>query len=247
MGVTQRTEFLGLDYDPLDTGEALAWLTARPADAPFAYLTTPNVDHTVRLSKRAPDDPVWSAYRAAALCLCDSRILAKLARLRAVTLKIAPGSDLTVMLLASGLAHGDRLCVIGGDEAMLVDLRARWPAHEWLHHMPPMGLLKNPQAMAEAAAFVRTSQARYTFLAIGSPQQELLAQSLLGTGAIGTGLCIGASLEFVTGCKARAPKWMQRLSLEWLHRLASEPKRMWRRYLVEGPRIALLTWRWRRS
>ncbi|NIJ07731.1 exopolysaccharide biosynthesis WecB/TagA/CpsF family protein [Sphingomonas vulcanisoli] len=243
-----RTEFLGLDYDPLDTEEAVAWLAARPADAPFAYIITPNVDHVVRITQRSADDPVWSAYRAAALCLCDSRILAKLAALRGVKLKIAAGSDITAQLLDRGLTPGDRLCVIGGDAAMLADLRARWPQQQWLHHQPPMGLLTNPAAMAEAAAFVADARARYTFLAIGSPQQELLAQAIVALGrAIGTGLCIGASIEFVTGRKARAPLWMRRLSLEWLHRLASEPRRLWRRYLVEGPRIALLVWRWHRK
>ena len=61
----------------------------------------------------------------------------------------------------------------------------------------------------------------------------------------GTGLCIGASVEFVTGAKRRAPRWMQRLGVEWLHRLLSEPGRLWRRYLVEGPRIFAMAWRWR--
>lgn len=242
-----RTEFLGLDYDPLDTAQTLAWLAGRSADAPFAYLITPNVDHVVRLSRRAENDPVWSAYRDAALCLCDSRILAKLAALRGVKLALAPGSDLTALMFARGFEPGDRICIVGGDESMIADIRARWPEQEWLHHQPPMGLLANPQAIAAAATFVMDARARYTFLAIGSPQQELLAQSILRAGeAVGTGLCVGASIEFVTGRKQRAPKWMQRLSIEWLHRLASEPGRMWRRYLVEGPRIALLTWRWRR-
>ena len=162
-------------------------------------------------------------------------------------LALAPGSDITAALINEKLGPGDRLCVVGGDAGMLADLRVRWPQQEWLHHQPPMGLIANPAAMDEAAAFVAQARARYTLVAIGSPQQELLAQRILRRGdAVGTGLCIGASIEFVTGRKTRAPRWMQRLSLEWLHRLASEPRRMWRRYLVEGPRIALLTWQWRR-
>ena len=245
--MTQRSEFLGLDYDLLTSDQVLAWVQGRAAHAPFAYVITPNVDHVVRLSKRASDDPVWDAYRGAALCLCDSRILSKLARLRGLNLPVTTGSDMTDRLLARGLALSDRLCLLGGDAAMFADLAARFPGHDWRHHAPPMGLLANPAAMAEAAAFVAEARARYTFLAIGSPQQELLAQAVTARGdAIGIGLCIGASIEFVTGRKARAPKWMQRASLEWMHRLVTEPRRLWRRYLTEGPRIALLTWRWRK-
>ena len=66
-------------------------------------------------------------------------------------------------------------------------------------------------------------------------------------GATGMALCIGASLDFITERQRRAPRVMQRLSIEWVHRLASDPKRMWRRYLLEGPRIFLLAARHRRG
>ena len=63
----------------------------------------------------------------------------------------------------------------------------------------------------------------------------------------GIGLCVGASLDFLGGKAERAPKWMQQARLEWLHRLAQEPKRMWKRYLVDGPKIAFLWWEWRKA
>lgn len=241
-------EFLGLAFDRLDEAEALAWLDRRPADAGFAYVVTPNVDHVVRINRRAAADPAWAAYRGAALCLCDSRVLARLARLCGIGLPVVPGSDLVAGLLVGGLRAGDRLCLVGGDAALLADLRRRWPAQTWVQHVPPMGIAGRPEAMAAAAAAAAEARARYTFLAIGSPQQELLAHAIAARGdAAGVGLCIGAAIEFVTGRKARAPRWMRRLGIEWLHRLLSEPGRLWRRYLLEGPRIALLAWRWRRG
>jgi N-acetylglucosaminyldiphosphoundecaprenol N-acetyl-beta-D-mannosaminyltransferase len=51
---------------------------------------------------------------------------------------------------------------------------------------------------------------------------------------------VGAAFDFVTGEVARAPRWMQRTTLEWLHRLLSEPRRLWRRYLVLGPHFVWL-------
>ena len=244
----ERTPFLALDFDPLSIGEAEVWLRARPVDATFAYVVTPNVDHMVRLDRLPAGHAVRAAFDDAALRLCDSRVLQKLAAAAGVTLSIVPGSDLTARLLNTVAVLSDRICVVGGDEELIVDLRRLYPQLAFAHHAPPMGLRTNPAAMAEAVAFVAASKARFTLLAVGSPQQELLAHRIAQDGrATGTGLCIGASIEFLVGRKARAPRWMQQASLEWLHRLASEPRRLGRRYLIEGPRIFAMTWRWRRG
>jgi len=87
-------------------------------------------------------------------------------------------------------------------------------------------------------AFVLAHPARFVFLAVGSPQQEVLAAAITATGrATGTALCIGASLEFLTGVSRRAPAWMQRAGLEWLFRLGSDPHRLARRYLLNSPTV----------
>lgn len=237
------TSFLGLNFDPLDFPATLARLAARPADAPFGYVVTPNVDHIVRLEHAPPD--VRSAYDAAELCLCDSRILAKLARLRGVRLDVVPGSDLTAALFEQVIRPGDRICVIGSGPEQIAVLAKRFPGLDIRNHVPPMGFRHNPAAMAAAAAFVAEAGARFTLLAVGSPQQELLAHRIRQDGrATGIGLCIGASIDFLTGAQQRAPVWVQKASLEWAHRLLSQPQRMWRRYLVEGPRIFRLVMRW---
>ena len=243
-----QTPFLGIDFTLLDMDATERWLAERPADAPFAFVVTPNVDHVVKLDRSPRDAEIWRAYGAAALRLCDSRIVARLGRLRDVHLPVVPGSDLTVHLMTRIATRGDRICLVGGDAEMLDDLRALRPDLDIAQHVSPMGMLRKPEAMAAAAAFVRDAKARFTLLAVAMPQQEILALRVAQAGgAIGIGLCIGASLDFLTGRKARAPLWMRKASLEWLHRLLSEPRRLWRRYLVEGPRIFLLTMKWRRG
>jgi len=242
-----QTEFLGVVFDTLDLEGTEDWLADRPADAPFGFIITPNVDHVVKLDAAPDDAEIRKAYAAAALRLCDSRIVAKLARLRGIELPVVPGSDLTARVVTRIARAGDRLCLIGGDAAMLADLRALRPDLDILQHVPPMGMLKKPGAMRDAEAFVRETRARFALLAVAMPQQEILALRVAQAGgAVGVGLCIGASLDFLTGRKARAPLWMQKASLEWLHRLLSEPGRLWRRYLIEGPRIFVLTMRWRK-
>lgn len=241
-----RVGFLDLAFDRLDLAETLAWIAARGADEAFAYIVTPNVDHIVRFAQEPVGSAVRGAYAAAALCLCDSRVLARLARFVGVDLPVVPGSDLTARILRDPIPGAERLCLIGGDPVLVRDLAAMLPACTIVQHIPPMGFRYDAAALETAAAFAAKSGARLILLAVGSPQQELLAHRIAQRpDARGTGLCIGASVEFVTGAKARAPIWMRRLGIEWLHRLASEPRRLWRRYLIEGPRIFLVVLRWR--
>lgn len=111
---------------------------------------------------------------------------------------------------------------------------------------PPMGVRDSAGAQIEIAKFVEEARADIVLLAIGAPQSEMVALTIASRGrARGVALCIGASVEFLSGQKRRAPAWMQRAGLEWLFRLVSEPGRLWRRYLVEGPRIFAIWWRHR--
>src|SRR5262249_44189247 len=106
------------------------------------------------------------------------------------------------------------------------------------HYDPPRGFERDPAALRAAVEFVLAHPARFVFLAVGSPRQEILAAQIQATGrARGVGLCVGASLEFLAGAQRRAPAWMQHTDLEWLYRLTRDPRRLARRYLVDGPAI----------
>ena len=108
-----------------------------------------------------------------------------------------------------------------------------------------MGLRHKPDEIAKTAEFIAAHPSRYVFICVGSPQQELVAKAALERDdCVGLGLCVGASLDFLTGRVKRAPKWMQSARLEWLHRLGSEPGRLWKRYLIEGPKVFGIWLRW---
>ena len=232
---TDRADFLDLTFDRLTFRQVKARLRAVTATTAYGYLVTPNVDHMVRLRREPELRPL---YEAAMLCLCDSRILRMLARLSGINLPLVAGSDLSASLFDEVIKPGDRIAIVGATPAFLDRLRARHPDIEFLHHVPPMGLRANAEARSKAAAFVASSHARFAFITVGSPQQELIAREAGETpGAGGVALCVGAGLEFLTGDQERAPLLLQRLGLEWAHRLATNPRRLWRRYLVEGPRI----------
>lgn len=245
---TDRTVFIDVAYDPLTFDEVVERLRHVTSDTPYGYLVTPNVDHVVRLDKSGDTLPqLRSIYAEADLCVCDSRVLSRLARLQGLRLPVVPGSDLTHHLLDHVIEPGDGVVLIGGDAGLLKGLEQRYPAVHFHQHIPPMGLVRNPEARRKAADFIAAHRPRFTFIAVGSPQQELIAaETRAQPGATGMALCIGAALEFVTGHQVRAPRLLQSLGLEWAHRLASAPRRMWRRYLIEGPRIFILAARARR-
>lgn len=242
--------FLGLRFAALDLPGAAAWVREAMAAPDFRYVVTPNVDHLVRFHSAQGEpwhDAFVAAEQAADLTLNDSRILARLADLSDIRLPVVPGSDLTRVLLDDDLP-GARVALIGGTEAEAAWLRARLPQAQVSHLVPPMGVLRDPVIQAGIADFVERERPQLTLFAIGAPQSEIVAHRIRQRGvAGGVGLCIGASMEFLTGNKRRAPLVFQRLNLEWAFRLASEPRRLWRRYLVEGPKIFVVWSRWRKQ
>jgi len=240
------TPFLDFDFHCAEVDEVVAAIAQRPADAPFAYVVTPNVDHVVRLERLRSD--AWPAYRRAWMTLCDSRILGKLAGMTGVHLPIVPGSDLTAALFAKVIHPDDRIAVLGGSSELIAALQHRYGLTNVAWYNPPMGFIDSAYERARAIAFLHEAQARLSFLAVGSPQQEIIAYRVAQSGgATGIGLCVGASLQFLTSEKSRAPEVVQRLALEWLYRLAVEPRRMWRRYLIEGPQIFAIFRKYLRS
>lgn len=239
-------EFLGLRFDLQREPEVLDLLSRATSQMAFSYVVTPNVDHVVRLYESDESERTLKPlYDQADLCLCDSKILHLLARARDVNLPVVPGSELTGLMFERVIRSGDRIGVVGGDAELVAHLATRYPELDIIQHCPPMGLRNNVAARSEAAKFAANCGARFVFIAVGSPQQEMIAaEAKTLPGAKGTALCIGASLEFLTGQLKRAPRLAQKLYLEWAHRLLSEPRRMWRRYLIEGPKIFLLAYRW---
>jgi len=245
--VNQRSyDFIGVTFDRLSPIQTLArakWITM---DHGFRYIVTPNVDHLVRLAKEP--EVFKPLYEASWLSVCDSRILELLGKFSGVPLKAVPGSDLTQQLFDNVIKADTPVTVIGADDEIIEKVTKMYGLENLNHHQPPMGLRKNPEAVQAAAQFIHDHPARFVFICVGSPQQEMVAKACLDRGdCIGLGLCVGASLDFIAGRVKRAPTWMQELRMEWLFRLLSEPRRLWKRYLVDGPRIFGLWLKWRRT
>ena len=244
--MSARAVLFDIRFDLLECRQVHDWIAARDACSEFAYVVTPNVDHMVRLDRSGPE--LHRIYSQADLCLCDSQILRRIAGLMGTQLTLVRGSDLVAALFDDVLQTQDRVCLIGGRQTHQAGLARLYPGIEVVQHIPPMGMQGNAAARAAAIRFAAQSGARLILLGIGSPQQELLAAEMSRhPGIKGTALCIGASVDFIIGERRRAPMALRVAGLEWAWRLASEPRRLAHRYLVEGPRIFPMAWRWWRA
>jgi N-acetylglucosaminyldiphosphoundecaprenol N-acetyl-beta-D-mannosaminyltransferase len=237
-GAEQRKNSMALPYqlDDYDVDRFLEVAAAFGQDR-FAYVVTPNVDHLIRYH----DDPSFrTLYADAGYILLDSRFLAHIFWLtKGERVQVCTGSDLTANLFARVIAPADRIALIGSSNEQARLLAERYRLTALKHYNPPMGFIRDPQEVEACVRFVETNGPfRFCFLAVGAPQQEMLARMLKSRGvASGMAFCIGASVNFLTGVERRAPLWIQRLGMEWLFRLAMDPGRLAKRYLVRGPRV----------
>ncbi|MXP44627.1 WecB/TagA/CpsF family glycosyltransferase [Allopontixanthobacter sediminis] len=245
------SHFLGVDFAHSNFEKVAQELDRLSQREAFSYIVTPNVDHILMLNPKAENPSTVAfknAYEAAEIRLCDSRILQKLAGFHGIKLDVLPGSDLTAYLFQNGFFVGRKIALVGGDKEMVPELLARFPSLEVVQHQPPMGVLQNRDAVKDIIAFIDQERSDFILLAIGAPQSEIIAHECFKAAkSRGVAICIGASIEFLLGRKSRAPKWMQQLRLEWAFRLLSEPRRLWRRYLILGPRIFLVASNWRKD
>ncbi len=232
--MTERVDFLGFRFAQGSRAALFDDIIAR-AQGPFGYIVTPNVDFATRAAANAD---VARLYDGASLQLCDSRILALLAKTKGVALDCYPGSDLVADLLATPGAL--RIAAVGPSAEDWARLTARYPTAR-LSLIPSMVMEPGDAAWHVAVHAARDATWDVLLLCLGSPKQERFAEALTHAGRDrGTALCVGASIDFLTGRQRRAPVWVQAWRLEWLHRLLGNPRRLWRRYLLDGPRIVSL-------
>lgn len=235
MTIANRVTFLGLQFDRGSTETAIEEILGAIGQ-PFKYVVTPNVQHVVEIHEQG--ETLKAKYASAWRIYCDSRVLKKLAQMCGSKLDVVTGSDLTAVLLARASDLRLKVAIVGPSAADCAILGNRFPGLQIASYAPPMGFMDSEVEVKKCISFILDANADITFLALGAPKQEILAHRLLEhPQAKGVALCIGASIDFLTGKQQRAPRWVQLSGLEWLHRLMSDPKRLANRYLVKCPKI----------
>lgn len=158
------------------------------------------------------------------------------------------GPDLTSFLLECANSEHISVGFHGGTPEslarLLVVVGERYPALRvaWADSPPFRELSQDEDE--EITCQINRSGARIIFVGLGSPKQERWMASHRGR-VEGVMVGVGAAFDFLSGTKPQAPRWMMRSGVEWLFRLATEPRRLWKRYLLHNPRfVALMTKQW---
>ena len=233
--MTSTIDYLGMRFLDADLAGARAALR-NALRGRFGYVVTPNVDHVV--SYHHGDAALREVYDGALFQICDSRVLPKLAALTGLHLRACPGSDLTRDLLERPLVASQRVAVVGPDDDAFRTLQRRFPTVSFTLIPSAQKLTIGTPDWKETVLCAAGTRWDLLLVCLSFPKQEFFARDLARAGrAHGLALCVGASVDFLTGRQERAPEIIQRASLEWLYRLARDPRRMGPRYLQRGPSI----------
>jgi exopolysaccharide biosynthesis WecB/TagA/CpsF family protein len=201
---------------------------------------TPNVDHLVKLQS---DREFYDAYRATDYRTCDSKILYYSLKLigRPIAEKIS-GSDLFPAFYEYHKNNENiKIFLLGAREGVAAEAQRRINLKVGREivvatHSPSFGFEKNEEECQRIIDLVDQSGANVLAIGVGSPKQEIFIYKHKDRFKhIKIFMGIGATIDFEAGNVNRAPKWISEMGLEWLYRLVSEPRRLWKRYLVEGP------------
>ncbi|HEX5442180.1 MAG TPA: WecB/TagA/CpsF family glycosyltransferase [Pirellulales bacterium] len=246
----RRVRAFGVEIDAVRMPEAveqvLEWIDQR--DGACRLVVTPNVDHVVMLQT---DEALRAAYAQADLVLADGAPLVAVSRLLGWRLpERVAGSDLVPALFQAARQLGLplRVFLLGGEpgvaERAAERIRTAWPPVEVVGTAsPPRGFENDDWQNAEILESIKASAADVVLVGLGAPKQELWVHRRRQRIAAPVALCIGATIDFLAGHRRRAPRWMRRCGLEWLYRVAREPRRLGRRYLRGALIFPKLVWR----
>ena len=228
-----QVNLLNITLDNLSMAELLPQLSQRGG-----MVVTPNVDHLVKLQH---DPEFHQVYRHSDYVVCDSKILMQASRFLGQPLreKIS-GSDLFPAFYTYYANDPSiRIFLLGGPPGVAKEAQQRINAKVGRAiitdtYCPPFGFEHDPEENNRIIKHINASNATVLAVGVGAPKQEKwIYHHRDRLPEINIFLAIGATINFEAGHTVRSPQWVSEAGLEWMHRLVSEPKRLWKRYLVD--------------
>jgi N-acetylglucosaminyldiphosphoundecaprenol N-acetyl-beta-D-mannosaminyltransferase len=237
--VVPRIDVLGVGVSAIDIPIALATIDAWIAAREPHYVCVTGV-HGVMESQR--DEALRRVHNDAGLVTPDGMPLVWLGRWYGQRrMDRVYGPDLMLACCAQSRARGYRHFFYGGGdgvaELLSERLQARVPGLQVVGtYTPPFRPLSEPEE-AELARRIAAAAPDILWVGLSTPKQERWMAEHIGRLQVPVMIGVGAAFDFHAGLKRQAPRWVQRAGLEWLFRLGTEPRRLWRRYLTNNPRF----------
>jgi N-acetylglucosaminyldiphosphoundecaprenol N-acetyl-beta-D-mannosaminyltransferase len=236
-------ELNGVELHAVTEAQVIDHILHEVSEGRGGVVVTPNLDHM----RRYAQDLTFGALIAEAdLVVADGMPLIWASRLQGTPLpERIPGSNLISTLSSAAGKQNRSIFLLGGDlgtaDGAATALRSRFP---WVKiagtHFPPFGFEQDAQQWSTIIQTLSDTKPDIVYVALGSPKQEKLIDKLREVLPGAWWIGVGNSFSFLAGHVKRAPVWMQRTGLEWVHRLFQEPRRLFRRYLIVGIPFASL-------
>jgi N-acetylglucosaminyldiphosphoundecaprenol N-acetyl-beta-D-mannosaminyltransferase len=231
---TDALAISGVSIHRVTLEDALRRISEFVASGARHQVVTINLDF-LRIARK--DEQFRQILNAAQLAVADGMPLVWISRwLRRPLPERIAGVDLFEEVAALAVRKGFRLFLLGASQGVAAhaaaSLESRNPGLVIAGtYAPPFGAFTDAE-QAEIMARIHTASPHILFVAFGAPRQERWIYQHLEELGVPVCVGVGGSFDIVAGRLNRAPQWMQRLGLEWLYRLAQEPGRLWRRYLL---------------
>jgi N-acetylglucosaminyldiphosphoundecaprenol N-acetyl-beta-D-mannosaminyltransferase len=234
----QKVDILGCEVDALRLDEATRRVIGLVERRGVAHATVVNAAKLVRMRD---DDMLRKLVRDADLVTADGAAVVYAARWLGEKLPgRTTGCDLMQRLLEIAPNRGWRVYFLGATPTVLSDVvRAcgeRYPGITFAGFRDGYFDIDNAESIATA---IRDAQPDLLFIGMGTPRQERFLSEWRDTMQVPFSMGVGGSFDVVSGLKDRAPRWMRDNGLEWAHRLAIDPRHMWRRAIVDSARFAV--------
>lgn len=239
-----RIKFLNTQIDNITMQEAINRIDELVIANKNSYVVTPNVDHIVKLET---DTELKKIYKDADLILTDGMPLIWISKLKFTPIKEKiSGSDLFPRVCELAAHKGYKIFLLGAAEGVAkIAAKNLVDKYHGLNvvgtYSPSYGFENNEEEINYIINLINKCSPDILAVGLGAPKQEKFIYKYKDELKVPVSLAIGASIDFEAGKIKRAPLYMQKSGLEWLYRLCKEPRRMFKRYLIDDMKIIKIT------
>lgn len=238
----ERVNVLGVGVSAINMTQALATVDSWIEQRTPHYVCVTGVHGIIECQD---DESLRQIFNHAGMVTPDGMPLVWLSHLHGRrSVERVYGPDFMLAVCAQGVARGYRHYLYGGAEGvpdlLAARLRERFPGIDIVGTFSPPFRPPTPAEDEAIVAAINAVQPDIVWVGLSTPKQERWMGAHIGRVSAPVLAGVGAAFDFHAHLKPQAPRWMQRNGLEWVFRLCTEPRRLWKRYLLNNPRFAAL-------
>lgn len=235
-----RVEFMNTVIDNVTAEEGVTYIDNAIKKQVITQVIFPNVDQIVKIEK---DSKFANVTRNSDLILVDGHPLMWIASRYGKPFKEKiPGSAFVFKLCELAIEKNYSIFLLGAAEGVAeVAANKLKDTYQGIKiagtYSPPLGFEKDQEEIDKINTLLQESKADILLVGMGVPKQEYFIADNKHIYKIPVSLSVGATIDFIAGVQKKAPQWMSNIGMEWFYRLITNPKRMFKRYIIDDTQI----------